>query len=175
MNALRFIAPTRCASPLDKLVLYELANAHNDNTGKCNITAAGISALTSMPSSQVNAAIARLTRGGTIRNVKGNYQFIGLNDTPVPLPPSWQPSNETLQKLMELFPLHNFDPQEFVHDFRNYTAREGVNIRPADRDGAFLRNATALLETRPSGPAPIVLAGPRNQATSIRSILSAMR
>ena len=175
MNALRYISHTRTQSPLDKLVLYVLADAHNDDTGFCNLAISSIAALTSMPSSQVQASLSRLTRGGTLSHHKTNYIFVGLDDTPVPLPSTWRPSQETLTILLERFPFHNFDPLDFAHDFINYTARENINVRPLDRDNAFLRNATAILEHRKSGPAPIIVGTSRTQKSSVRSILSGMR
>ena len=175
MNALRYISHIRTQSPLDKLVLYVLADAHNDDTGRCNLSISSIAASTSMPSSQVQAALSRLTRGGTLQRHKTNFIFVGLDDAPVPLPSTWKPSQETLTALLERFPLHNFDPMEFAHDFINYTARENINIRPLDRDSAFLRNASSILEHRQSGPSPIIVGSPRNERTSIRSILLGMR
>jgi len=175
MNAVRFVSFIRTQSPLDKLVLYELANAHNDDTGQCNLGISSLAAACSMPSSQVQAALSRLTRGGTLQRHKTNYVFVGLDDTPVPLPSTWRPSQETLTILLERFPLHNFDPLDFAHDFINYAARENINVRPADRDTAFLRNASSILEHRQSGPAPIIVGTSRTQKPSIRSILSGMR
>jgi len=175
MMALRYVASLATRNPQDKLVLYELANAHNEETGRCDLSISAISANTGLSSMSVTQALGRLKSGGTLRVVRGNYEFIGLEDAPVPLPANWMPSERAMQRLLEAFPNHNFDPLEFAHDFIDYCARENVNVRPSDRDGAYIRNAAALLERRRPGPAPVELRSGGEKTASIRALIASLR
>jgi|21_taG_2_1085346.scaffolds.fasta_scaffold51889_2 hypothetical protein len=148
----RIIAETPTFNPLEKLVLFQLASFQNEHTKRCNPSAERVAFFTKLSAHQVRRILRNLESNGAIKRSPNGWDFLIETGNPEPalIPSDWWPEQESIDTLHEIFPHHNFDMEEAVHDFINYC---NTNTRiAADRyNFQFVRNISAILETRQEG------------------------
>ena len=149
----KIINELNCFTPLQKLVLYELAAFKNDVTGVCNPSAERIALSCKMTAPQVRRVLDQLIKNKIIERSPIGWQFnLKLPDKNfVSIPHDWFPSSEALQILTETYPHHYFDSEEAAHDFIKFVNGREISIEPAARDASFIANISAILERRPAG------------------------
>jgi hypothetical protein len=154
------------------LVLYELANLHNDKTGQCNPSADFLAVKTGMLVPQVRSQIRQLLDAGLIRAGPMGFEFPGLNDEGQPVPANWRPQEKTMAALCAAFPNHHFNPDEAIRDFLNYAKDRAIRLPPGQIDGAFFRSISALLARRRPGQVAFGREEGGGASVSVRSLLS---
>jgi hypothetical protein len=149
----KIINELNCFTPLQKLVLYELAAFQNDVTGVCNPSPERIALSCKMTAPQVRRVQEQLIKTKIIERSHKGWQFnLKLPDkTFVSIPLDWFPSSEALQILTETYPHHHFDSEEAAHDFIKFVNGREISIEPNARDASFITNISAILERRPTG------------------------
>lgn len=149
----RIINSLSVFTPMQKLVLYELAAYQNDKTGICNPSVERIAYQTNMSATQVRRIQRQLISENIIERSPKGWKFNLKNVAEIfePIPLDWFPSNETLQILTETYPQHFFDTEEAVYDFINFVNERKIFIHPNTRDASFITNISAILERRPAG------------------------
>ena len=149
----KIINELNCFTPLQKLVLYELAAFQNDVTGICNPSPERIALSCKMTAPQVRRVQEQLIKTKIIERSHKGWQFnLKLPDKNfVSIPLDWFPSSEALQILTETYPHHHFDSEEAAYDFIKFVNGREISIEPAARDASFISNISAILERRPAG------------------------
>lgn len=171
-NAFRYVSSLTALSPNHKLVMFQLASFHNDDTGQCNPSPQKLAEFTGMTPQQVRTLVHDLAHRNLIRFEGRNIEFAGLEDVAngQPLPEGWRPSERAMEHLRREFPDHQFDMEDAINDFAAYARRTGRRF--ADFDDAFCRSIAAILRRREPGQVQIGGGGAGEAPHSVRSVLS---
>lgn len=170
--ALRHIGRTNGPNPAARLILYELANLHNDQTGQCNPSPDFLAVKTGMLVPQIRAQLRQLLDAGVIRAGPMGFEFPGLNEEGQPVPANWRPQEKTIAALCAAFPNHHFNPDEAIRDFITYAKDRAIRLPPHAIEGAFFRSISALLARRRPGAVTFGREAGRGEPSSVRSLLS---
>lgn len=173
-TALRHVAMTTAPiPPTARLVLFELANCHNDRTGECFPSIHYLAARTGLALHNVRTALGQLVEHRLVEAASPGWRFPGMTeDGEEPLPPDWQPSEATIDRLCRAFPNHDFNPQEAIDEFARYAAARKLRCHPARRDAVFFANLSAYLRKHRSGPVTFRGGTGREGAPSLRAFLA---
>lgn len=175
-RAINYVADLTGMMPNEKLVLFQLAAAHNGRTGQCNPSPSRIARLTGLPLYQVNRILTGLTNSGVIRRIAHHFEFnLPANDNHQPVPADYWPSEAAINALITDFPQHDFSLQEAVNDFIQYAHRTNLTCDPFDLDRTFVANISGILNARRPGQVAINRDAERERSASVGALLSGSR
>lgn len=161
--------------PTARLVLYELASCHNEQTGECYPSPSFLAVKTGLSVPNVRAAVGILMDAGLIAAAEAprGWRIVGLDDDDGdPLPPDWSPDEATIAALVAAFPNHHFDPAEAIHEFIAYARERRITCSPARRNTLFFHNVAAYLRKQRHGPVTFDSRKGRGGTPSLRSFLA---
>jgi hypothetical protein len=169
--AISTVADQTGLTPVQKLIAYQLAAMHNHRSGQCNPSPATVATLTGLTALQVKQGVHDLEGLGIVVMRCGNFLFPRTEAAaPRPVPANFWPSENAMRTLVTLYPQHDFNMEDAVHEFVTYFTRTGRFV--ADVDRAFVRNIGQLLARRQPGQVTFASSEIGEQTGSVRAFLS---